>query len=77
MKEDYSLENIVTKIVERIERKMFLLDKAENDLTLLSENTNSTMIAFYKKIEEMFDIKMNTELKTLQEIINKIISEHK
>ena len=72
MKEDYSAENIVIKIVERIQRKMFNLDKAENDLTILSD-----IEMFYKKIEVMFDIKMDDKPKTLTEIINKIIREHK
>ena len=72
MKEDYSAENIIIKIVERIQRKMFNLDKAENDLTILSD-----IEMFYKKIEVMFDIKMDDKPKTLTEIINKIIREHK
>ena len=51
---------------------MFNLDKAENDLTILSD-----IEMFYKKIEAMFDIKMDDKPKTLTEIINKIIREHK
>ena len=77
MKEDYSVENTVIKIVEQIQKKMFMLDKVENDLIPLYGNSNSTMIAFYKKIEEMFDVKMDDKPKTLKEVINKIINAHK